>query len=163
MKPLPIALAAILTFSCLLASVSRGEDVTRESYKAAVEPLCKANKQSSDRLLSPVKSLVRRDKLVKAGENFSKAALALEKTQKQLALVPQPTADSARLGRWLAGIKAEVALMKTIATNLKKDTKAGKTKATSLSVKLTHDATTTNNQVIVFSFNYCRIDPSKYT
>jgi hypothetical protein len=35
-------------------------------------------------------------------------------------------------------------------------------KASSLSVKLTHNATTTNNQVIAFQFDYCRIDPSRY-
>jgi hypothetical protein len=152
-----------LTALTLLSSSASAAEQTRESYVASVEPICKSNKTASDRYLTGIGKLVRRDKLVNAGVNFLKAAIALEKTQKQLALVPQPTADATRLARWLAGIRAEVALMKKIATNLKKDTKAGKTKATTLSVKLTHDATATNNQVIVFSFNYCKIDPSRYS
>ena len=53
--------------------------------------------------------------------------------------------------------------MKTIAANFNKNTKAGKSKATSLAVKLQNNATKTNNNVIVFQFNYCKIDPSKYT
>jgi len=101
--------------------------------------------------------------LKQAGQAFSKAAVELEKTQKKLAGVPQPPEDAAKLGKWLSEIKAEVALMKTIAANFNKNTKAGKSKATSLAVKLQNNATKANNNVIVFQFNYCKIDPSKYT
>jgi hypothetical protein len=153
--------AAAFAVMLVFASVAAAE-ITKDEYKAKVEPICKTNKTASDKYLKDVRSLVKKDKLKKAGENFGKAAAALEKTQKQLAAVEQPPADAAKLTKWLKGIKEEVALMKTISTNLKKNTKAGKTKATSLVVKLEKNATTTNNQVISFAFNYCRIDPSKY-
>ena len=144
----------------LLAVPALAAETSREEYKAAVEPICKANKQSSDRLLKPVKALVKADKLEQASQRFAKAATALEKAEKQLAAVPQPSADEAKLAKWLAGIKGEVALMGTISAKLKQGN-AGK--ASSLAVKLTHNATTTNNQVIAFQFNYCHIDPTQYT
>jgi hypothetical protein len=135
-------------------------ETTRSEYVAAVEPICKTNKHASDKYLKGVRNLVKQDKLDQASQRFSKAAAALEKARKQLALVPQPPADAAKLAKWLAGIKSEVGLMRTIAAKLKQGNKA---KATSLVVRLTHDANATNNLVIVFQFNYCMIDPSKYT
>jgi hypothetical protein len=151
------AFAAMLVFASVAAA-----EITKDEYKILVEPICKTNKQASDKYLKHVRSQVKHDQLKQAGQNFSKAAAALEKAQKQLAAVEKPPADSAKLTKWLNGIKGEVALMKTIAANLKKNTKAGKTKATSLVVKLEKNATTTNNIVISYSFNFCKIDPSKY-
>jgi len=143
-----------------LAAAAFADTADRTAYKEAVEPICKVDKRSSDRLLTPVKSLVKRDRMKQAATAFTKAAVALETAHKQLAAVPQPPADTAKLSRWLSGIRAEAALMRTIATALRR---GDKSKASSLSVKLTHDATTTNNQVIVFQFNYCKIDPSRYS
>lgn len=157
------ALAATLAFTALAAAETPSQpEPTKDEYKAQVEPICKTNKTASDRYLNDVRNLVKKDKLKKAGENFAKAATALEKAHKQLAAVEQPAADAAKLTKWLKGITEEVALMKTIASNLKSNTRAGKTKATSLVVKLEQNATKTNNQVVSFSFSYCRIDPSKY-
>lgn len=151
--------ASLLVF----AAIAAADTAERETYKAAVEPICKSNKAAADRLLGPVKGLVKKDKLKQAGEAFTKAANELEKTQKKLVAVPQPPSDAAKLGKWLTEIKAEVSLMRTIASNFNKNTKAGKSKATSLAVKLQNNATKANNNVIVFQFDYCKIDPSKYT
>jgi hypothetical protein len=154
-----ITTTALLALA-LLAVPAFAAEQTREGYVAAVEPICKANKQSSDRYLKDVTGLVKNDKLDKAGQNFAKAALALEKAQKQLVAVPQPPADAAKLTKWLAGIKAEVAQMRTISTKLKQ---GDKSKASSLAVMLQHNATKTNNLVISFEFNYCHIDPAQYS
>lgn len=159
MKRLRIASITATIAALTLNSVAAAE-TSRDQYKAEVEPICKTNKQASDRYLKGVTALVKADKLDQAGANFSKAAAALEKAQKQLAAVPQPAADAARLGKWLRGIGDEVALMKTIARKLKAGDKG---KASALAVKLQHNATTTNNLVIAFQFDYCRIDPSHYT
>lgn len=153
------SVGALLVF----ASLAVADTAEREAYKAQVEPICKSNKAAADRLLGPVKGWVKQDKLKQAGTAFSKAATELEKTEKKLAAVPQPPSDSAKLTKWLSEIKAEVSLMRTISSNFNKNTKAGKSKATSLAVKLQNNATKANNNVIVFQFNYCKIDPSKYT
>ena len=162
-KPLLGTLLASVAALLVFASFAAGDAAEREAYKAEVEPICKSNSSAADRLLGPVKGWVKKDKLKQAGQAFSKAAVELEKTQKKLSEVSQPPEDAAKLGKWLSEIKAEVALMKTIAANFNKNTKAGKSKATSLAVKLQNNATKANNNVIVFQFNYCKIDPSKYT
>jgi hypothetical protein len=147
--------AALLVF----ASVAVAE-TNREEYKAQVEPICKTNQDASNRILTGVKQMVKTNKLAQAGQAFAKAAMALEKAQKQLAAVEQPAADSAKLTKWLSEIKSEVSLMRTIS----KKFKAGdKSKATSLTVKLQNNANKANNLVIVFQFKYCKIDPSKYS
>lgn len=154
--------AILAGFAALLvyAAVAAAAVETREQYKVLVEPICQKNKQASDRLLKGVKNLVKQNKLKLAGEKFAKAATALEKTQKELAQVEQPPADTAKLGKWLTEIKSEVALMRTISRKFK----AGdKSKATSLAVKLQNNANKANNLVIVFQFHYCKIDPSQYT
>jgi hypothetical protein len=153
--------AAILTLTVIfaLAAPAFAAEQTRESYVASVEPICKVNSQTSDKYLKGVSSLVKEDKLKPAATNFTKAAAALEKARKQLTGVPQPPADAAKLTQWLAGINAEASLMRQIATKLRSGAKG---KASSLSVKLQHNATQTNNLVIAFSFDYCRIDPSQY-
>jgi hypothetical protein len=152
------SIAALLVF----ASVAVAE-VSRDEYKTNVEPICKTNSEASDQYLSGVKKMVKEDKLKQAGTAFAKAAAALEKAQKQLAAQEQPPADAAKLTKWLGEIKKEVALMKKISANFKKNTKAGKSKASSLAVDLQNNATKANTTVIVFGFKYCKIDPSKYT
>lgn len=153
-------LLAIVGLALILALPASAAGPTRDEYKAQVEPICEANKAASDRYLKGVRTLVKKDKLKQAAACFSKAAAALERAQKQLAAVPQPPADAPKLAKWLAGIMAEAKLMRTIAKKLQQGNKA---KASSLAVKLTHDANATNNLVIVFQFNYCRIDHSRYT
>ena len=154
MRALFASVASLLVFAAVAVAIERPE------YVAQVEPICKTNKEASDRYLKPVKKLVRRDRLREAGSRFAKAARALQRAHRQLAAVEKPAADSAKLTKWLSEIKAQVALMKTISA---KFNQGNKSKATSLAVKLQNNANKANTLVIAFSFNYCKIDPSKYT
>ena len=153
------ALLAALAALMLLAVPAFAAE-TRDEYKTEVEPICKTNKQESEKFLKGVKTMVKQDKLKQAGTAFANAGAALESAEKQLAAVPPPAADSAKITKWLSDIKGEAALMKTIAAKFKAGNKA---KGSSLSVKLTHNATVANNLVIAFQFNYCKIDPSKFS
>ena len=56
--------------------------------------------------------------------------------------------------------ETRVALVPEIASKFKA---GNKSKGSSLAVKLQDNATKANNGVLVFGFNYCKIDPSKYT
>lgn len=155
-RALLAGVAVLMAFAALAPAAVE----TRAEYKTLVEPICKKNKQESDRLLKGVRNLVKKDKLKQAGIAFAKASSALVRAHKQLAVVEQPPADSAKLDKWLAEIKAEAALMKTISIKFKQ---GNKSKATSLAVKLQNNANKANTLVIVFQFDYCKIDPSKYT
>src|SRR4051794_23962819 len=97
-RTLVAAFAAMMAF----AAIAAADTAERDAYKEQVEPICKKNQQESDRYLKGVKDLVKKNKLKQAGTNFAKAANALEKAQKQLAAVPQPPADAAKLSKWLS-------------------------------------------------------------
>jgi hypothetical protein len=152
-------IAGALVLALAVAGVAAAEGSTRAEYKEQVEPICKTNKEASKRFLTGVEKMVRKNKLKPAGQRFAKAARALQKAEKQLAAVPQPSEDTARLRKWLSGIKGEVSLMKTISAKFKH---GNKSKGSSLVVKLKNNAKKTNNLVIVYQFKYCKIDPSEF-
>jgi hypothetical protein len=150
------AAAAIL----IAAAPAAGAEVTRASYTEAVEPICKANTEANEKILKGVRAEVKADKLKPAARQFTKAAAALAKTRSQLAVVPRPPADTAKLSKWLGYVKTETSLFEATARKLK----AGdKFRAESMVVRLTHTATLANDQTLGFEFQYCRFEPSRFT
>src|SRR5690349_19560597 len=108
LRPVPTFLVALCLSMLGVAGVAAAEiEEPRDLYKEQAEPICKTNKEASDRYLMGVHALIRQGKPRVAGERFAKAATALEKAQKQLAAVEQPPADAPKLTKWLAGIKAQ--------------------------------------------------------
>jgi phosphomevalonate kinase len=160
MRRAVLATLTVVLALAAMASVAIGDpSESIEAYKTAVEPICKTNKEASKRILTGVEKLVKEDKLKPAGAKFAAAAKALEQAEKELAAVPQPPESAAKLGKWLSGVKGEVSLMKTIAAKFKA---GNKSKGSSLVVKLKNNATKTNNLVLSFRFNYCKINPSQF-
>lgn len=157
---LPLPLLALCALALAGASLAMAEEVTRDTYKAAVEPICKTNTQANEKILKGVRAEVKAGKLKQAGAQFAKAASALNSAYAQLKAVPQPPADTAKLGKWLAYVKTEAKLFSEAASALKAN---DKTKAQTIVVKLTHNANLANNQVISFGFRYCKLEPSKFT
>lgn len=149
-----------LAIVALLAAIAHAEEPTRDSYREAVEPICKVNTQANERILSGVKQAVRKNKLKQASRQFSKAAAALRKTLAELKAVPQPIADEARLAKWLADVGDEASLLEAAAKKLKAGNKAG---AQTIVVRLTHNANLTNSLVAIFEFKFCRFEPSRFT
>jgi hypothetical protein len=156
-----VALALWLSLALPAASLAHADTApTRTSYREAVEPICQANAKANERILAGVRPEVRAGKLAPAAAQFAKAARALKATLRQLSAVPQPSADAARLGEWLADIKAEAALFERIAVQLR----AGKKSlAEHTVVELTTNADKANNLVPPFEFHYCRFEPSRFT
>lgn len=159
-KSFSIVSAAVLVLTMLATPFAQAEEVTRESYKEAVEPICKANTEANKRILKGVRKLVREGKLKVAGGKFAKAGVALRKAHGELAAVPQPPADETKLGKWLDMVQTEVSLFKKTAAKLKA---GNKNAAQTLVIKLQHNATQANNLVLGFEFHYCRFEPNKFT
>jgi type I site-specific restriction-modification system R (restriction) subunit len=153
-------LAAEVAAFFTLASLAAAAEISRSEYKAAVEPICKTNSKANDRILKPVRKLVKKNKLKPAGKRFLKAAAALQKTYRQLKAVPQPTADEAKLAKWLSYVKKEADLFTSGGKALKS---GNKHKAQKFVNKLTSNANQANATVLAFSFHYCRFEPAKYT
>jgi hypothetical protein len=159
-KSLAVVTAIVMVASMLAVPFAQAAEVTRESYKEAVEPICKTNAQANERILKGVKAKFNSGQLGAAAAQFTKAAAALRKTVTQLKAVPQPTADQAKLAKWLKTVEEEAGLFQQTANKLKANDKNG---AQKMVLRLTHNANVANNQVVSFEFNYCRFEPSKYT
>src|ERR1700720_1525767 len=116
----------VILATCVFALAFTGiaAATTRDEYKEKVEPICQTNKEESKRILTGVEKLVKTNKLKQAGQRFTKAAAALEKAEKQLAVVTPPEEDATKVSKWLSGIKGEVALMKTIGTKFSQGNKS---------------------------------------
>jgi len=156
-KKLVVLLVAV---AALFAAVpSNAADATRESYKEAVEPICKANTEANEKILKGVRSKVKAGKYAAAAKQFDGAAKALKRTRSQLLQVPQPPEDTAQLTKWLSYVKTEIQLFESIAAKLRKDEA---TAAQKMVVRLVSNAKQANNQVLDWEFRYCRFQPSKF-
>jgi hypothetical protein len=153
---LALAIAAIFA-AAALATTSATQ--TRESYAAAVEPICKADTQANERLLAGVEQQVKKGKLKPAAAQFGKAAAAFGKARGQIALVPQPVADAARLGKWLALLQAQETNLRKISQYLGAGKKGP---AQHELAKLEVNRNQANTAVLPFEFRYCRIERGSF-
>jgi len=146
-------LAAIAVALLAIAPLARGEEQTRESYKAQVEPICKANRQANEQIMAGARERVNKGKLELAGEQFIRVSSSFGGLIKQLMTVPAPLADGRRIERWFESM----ALLKQRLRNVGKYYKAGeKIKATHESILAERSGLSANNTSIVFHFHYCR-------
>jgi hypothetical protein len=143
-----------------VTSLAFAGEVTRASYRESVEPICKADTQANERILAGVKGEVRAGNLRPAAAQFTKAARALKSAIGQLQKIPAPAADATRLSKWLGKVSNEAGYFEAVAKKLRAGDKAG---AEHLVNKLTTEAAAANNVVIPFEFQYCRLEPSRFT
>src|SRR5215510_7876181 len=108
------AIALSLTAVLLLAiAAPAAMAITRDEYKAQVEPICKKNSEANDKILKTVRKEVKENKLKTAGAKFIKASNALKTTYNELKAVEQPAEDTAKLTKWLGYVKTESDLFKS--------------------------------------------------
>ena len=156
----PAVVVSAITLLLLVAAAADAAEVSRFEYREAAEPICKVNTKANERILAGVKSEVRQGKLKSSAVKFAKAAAALKATQGQLEALPEPSADQARLRKWFGYVKSEVSYFEAIATKLKAGQKAS---AEQFVTRLTTTANQANNAVLPFEFDYCRLEPSRFT
>jgi hypothetical protein len=149
-----------LVVAMVLAASAFAAEVSRDEYKAAAEPICKTSAKENERILGNVRKEVKTGKLKPAAAKFAQASKVQAKALKELEALPRPTADEARLGKWLSYLKVEAELFATAGRKLNSGDKAGAEHITS---KIAQNANEANLQVLPFEFRYCRQEPSKYT
>jgi hypothetical protein len=151
-----VALAALAGAAVPAAA----EEVTRDSYRDEVEPICKVNTEANERIFAGARAEVREGKYRAAARRFDRASRALKQTLARLRVVPRPPADESRLERWFREIKKEVVLFEATAAKLRAGNKFA---AQRLVVRLIHQATAANSVVIPFQFRYCQLEPARFT
>lgn len=152
------ALFAVALFAAAALAVT-SPDQTRETYKAKVEPICKTNTKTTERLLGGVKKQVKEGQLKAASGKVSSAAASSGKTVTQLKQVPQPVADAAKLGKWIGYLEKEQKLLSELSKALKAENKS---RVQLLTIQLTHNGNQANNSVLGFEFEYCLIPTDQF-
>jgi hypothetical protein len=156
-KGIALSLSAMLLFA-VVAPMAMA--LTRDEYKAKVEPICQKNSEANDKILKTVRKEVKENKLKTAGAKFLKASTALTTTYNELKAVEQPAEDAAKLTKWLGYVKTEASLFKSGGNALKA---GNKSKAQKFVNQLNSNANKANSTVLAFNFRYCKFEPSKYT
>lgn len=154
---------ALLACCCLASSAFAAETETedpRHEYVTQAEPICKTNVLANKKIFKGAKTEVKHGELKRASKHFFRAATAFGKTIRQLAAIPQPPADAAKLTKWLELLKDEKVLIGKIGRALAAESKH---EAERISVELERNSNTANNTVLAFGFNYCRIEPSRFS
>jgi hypothetical protein len=146
-------LAAIAIAMLAIAPLAAGEEQTRDSYTAQVEPICQANRSANEKIMAGAKERVNKGKLALAGKQFVRVSGSVGGLIKQLAAVPAPTADETRVEHWLGSIQ----LLKQRLREVGKYYKAGeKIKGTHTAILAERAGLSANNTSIAFHFHYCR-------
>jgi hypothetical protein len=157
-RALVLVLAASAIFAAAaLATTSPTQ--TREAYTEAVEPICKIDSKTNEQLLHGVRKQIRAGQLKPAGARFAKAAAAFEKGTKQIAQVPQPSADAGRLTEWIGLLGNETKILRNISKALAAGKKGA---ATHESAVLSQNGVKANATVLAFEFHYCKIEQSRF-
>ncbi len=154
-----LAALFVIATALLGAVPSIAAEATPESFKEAAEPICKTNREANEKVLDGARANVQAGKLKKASGQLFAAAKALKRARAQLLGVPKPAADTARLTKWLKGIKTEVELLESTGRKLANGDKNG---AMKMIIRLKSNANKTNNLVLDYEFRYCHINPSEF-
>jgi hypothetical protein len=150
----PLRILAVIAVAMLaVAPLARGDEQTRESYKAQVEPICEANRKANERIMDGARERVNKGKLDAAGKQFIRVSASFGEMIKQLTPVPPPPADDQRIERWFQQMR----LLKQRLRNVGKYYKAEEEiKAAHESILAERSGISANNISIVFHFRYCR-------
>ncbi len=151
-------LAAIAVALLAVAPLARGEEQTRETYKAQVEPLCQANREANDRIMSGAQKRVNTGKLEAAGKQFTRVSRSFGGLVGRLAAVPPPPADTHRVERWVELMRLLEARLRLVGRYFEEGLKI---KATHESILAERSGLSANNISIVFHFHYCRLSHFK--
>jgi hypothetical protein len=153
---------AIVTGSTIVAlmlvATAFAAEVSRDEYKEAAEPICKASAKSNEQILAGVRTEVKKGQLKTAAAKFAKASKEQAQTLKELEALPRPSADEARLEKWFSYLKIEAELFATAGRKLKAGDKPD---AQHVFNKISLNINKANHQVLPFGFNYCRLNPAK--
>ncbi len=157
-KRMLIAGAAVVALVLVVCGAAFAAEVSRDEYKEAAEPICKASAKSNEQILAGVRTEVKKGQLKTAATKFAAASREQTQTLRELEALPRPSADEARLTKWFSYLKIEAELFATAGKKLKAGDKAG---AQHVFTKLSLNINKANNQVLPFGFTYCRLNAAK--
>lgn len=153
MKRIQGTIAAAVCALLAITPLARGEEQTRESYKAQVEPICKANRIANERIMDGARERLNSGKMELAGKQFIRVSASFGGLIKQLRPVPAPPADQRRIDRWLEQMRLLKTRLRTVGRYYKEGERI---KAAHESILAERSGISANNISIVLHLHYCR-------
>lgn len=145
-----LAIAAALLGAAPLA---HGEEQTRETYKAQIEPICKANREANERIMDGAQRRINKREYGPVGKQFIRVSESFGGLIPKLAAVPPPVGDERRVERWFEQMR----LVKTRLRQTGRYYKAGEDiKAAHEAILAERSGIAANNISIVFKVRNCR-------
>jgi len=152
---------ALLGALALAAAATPGESAARAEYVSLLEPICETNTNANRRILRNVRQRARkRATMRQAGVQFVRAAAAFGSTVGEMAAVPRPPEDAARLGRWFKQLRVVQANLRKLGRALKK---RDRILAAHEQIRVERSSNAANNIGFAFRFHQCRLTPSRFT
>lgn len=156
-RSIAITIFAVALFAA--APAPAAEAPTREEYVEQLETICKPDALATQRAMKGARGDIRAERLAAAARKFAEATSIFGSTVKQIAPVPRPSADTARLSKWFTYLKRQESYLRQITKQLREDNPI---KAQRLTARFIHNGNLANNVVLAFGFNYCSFKFSRY-
>lgn len=131
----------------------------RKAYTAAVERICKSNRQANSRILKGVERMVKRGRLVPAGRRFIRASNVFGRTVRKIARVQRPPTFATQIRRWISNLKRERSLLRKIGKALRAKRER---QARRLGARLDSIVKQSNNRMVSFEFRHCRFEATEF-
>lgn len=159
-RPRRVAAIAIgLVLLATAATATAAEAPTREEYVTQLEGVCKPDAEATRLAMKGARGDVSAERLALAAGKFAKATSIFGGTVKEIAAVPRPAADAAKLGKWFGYLKAQESYLKQITAQLRADHAIP---AQRLTARFIHNGNLANNTVLAFGFDFCSFKFSRY-
>jgi hypothetical protein len=153
------AIAAVLFATLAVAAVAHGaEEPTREHYLATVEPICKRDREASERILGGTKEAIREGKLKVAGRQLIRASRHFGEAIRELVAVPRPPADEAKLQKWFKFLRILRDRIRQTGVYYKEGEEL---RATHESIAAERTGNAANNVSYSLKFRHCRLGRSR--
>lgn len=153
-----VIVAALLALLGGAAAVA-AEPPSRGEYVAQLEGVCRPDAAATQVAMRGARADLRAERLAVATAKFAKATRIFGGTVKEIAAVPRPPEDKARLARWFGYLNRQESYLRRITAQLR----AGRAiKAQRLTARFIHSGNLANNVVLAFGFNYCSFKFSRY-
>jgi hypothetical protein len=153
----PIAIGVTLLAGT--ASASAAEAPTRDEYVTQLESVCKPDAEATRRVMKGARADIRAERLTPAAEKFAAATSIFGGTVREIAVVPRPPADTAKLSKWVGYLKAQESYLRRITAQLQADHAIP---AQRLTARFIHNGNLANNTVLAFGFDFCSFKFSRY-
>jgi len=154
-----IAAAAALLLLVGGAGAVAAQAPTRAEYVPRLEAICKPGAEATQRAMKGARTDIQQERFSVAAIKFAKAEKIFGQTVKQIAAVPRPSADAARLAQWFVYLKRQETYLGQITANLRTGRGIA---AQRLISRFIHTGNLSNHAVLAFGFDYCSFKFSRY-